>query len=203
VTSLSVLIPSQGRESLRRAVRSAMNAGLDENDELIVVADTHEVHDTDALKQSILRMVANYRVPVRYMEIDTGHHCWGHCQLNHGLERASGQYVHCQDDDDIYTDGAIARMKQYAGKQLSPAPLLFRFRSYFGMVFWDRLGVATEGHIGGHCLLAPNNLRLGRFTCRYNGDFDYIASTLENYPMESMQWIDDVICHARPEGVPV
>lgn len=203
MTTLSVLIPTQGRETLKRAVRSAMNAGLDENDELIVIADTHGVPDTDALKQSILHMVANYVVPVRYMELDAGHHCWGHCQLNHGLERASSQWVHCQDDDDIYTDGSIARMKRQAGKQLMPAPMLFRFMSYFGMVFWDRMGVAAEGHIGGHCLLAPNTSRLGRFTCRYNGDFDYIASTLKNYRMESVQWIDDVICHARPEGVPV
>lgn len=202
MTTLSVLIPTQGRDTLKRAVRSAAESGLDEGDELIVVADTHGVADTDALKQSILRMVLGYPPPIRYLEFDAGHHCWGHCQLNYGLERVGSQWVHCQDDDDIYTDGSIARMKRRAAGKLAPTPMLFRFHSYFGMTFWDHRGLVIENHIGGHCLVAPNNKRLGRFTCRYQGDFDYIASTLANYPADSVEWMDDVICRARPVEVP-
>lgn len=202
MTTLSVLIPTQGRDTLKRAVLSAIGAGLGEDDELIIVADTFEVAKPEALHKSILRMVSGSPIGhIRYLELDDGHHCYGHCQLNHGLEQASGRYIHCQDDDDIYTDGSIARIKRFADGLPEPVPMLFRFKSWFGPTFWDHPGLVAENHIGGHCAVFPNDEKLGRFTCRYQGDFDYIRSTLDNYPPDTAVWVDDVICRARPAEV--
>jgi hypothetical protein len=75
-----------------------------------------------------------------------------------------------------------------------------RFVSWFGPTFWDTPGKAVESHIGGHCAVFPNDELLGRFTCRYQGDYDYIRSTLDNWGGDDQAvWVDDVIAIARPQ----
>lgn len=202
MTSLSILIPTQGRESLTRALESCLAAGLTIDDEVIVIGDTHEpVPDIAAMMRSVLR--GQFYVPNDfYFPHDAGHHCWGHCQINHGITLALGDYIVCQDDDDIFDDGALDRIRAQIDALKQPAPLLFRFKSWFGPVFWDTPGIAAENHIGGHCAVFPNDERLGRFTCRYQGDYDYIRSTLDNWGGDDQAvWVDDVIAIARPAVV--
>ena len=189
---LGIVIPTQGRETLQRAMESCWSQ-MAPQDELIIVVDRYEMPTFHQRFTHPQTMVLNY---------DAGHHCWGHCQLNYGLSIARADYILCQDDDDIYAPGAFDRIRSAIDALKQPRPLLFRFQSWFGPIFWDEPGVARESHIGGHSAVFPNDERLGRFTCRYAGDFDYIRSTLDNWGGDHRAvWVDDVIAIARPSVV--
>jgi len=203
MTTLSVIIPTQGRDTLERTLRSCLDAGLRPDDEILVVADTHEplIGNIIEMMSRAMRSMDLY-IPNNFLVThDAGHHCFGHCQINHGLEIARGDYIVLNDDDDVFASGAFDRIRAAADELPEPRPLLFRFQSMFGVVYWlePHAGTAYEGQIGGHCAVFPNDKRLGRFSCRYNGDYDYIRSTLDNWGGDSEAvWIDDVIAIARP-----
>jgi len=122
------------------------------------------------------------------------------CQINHGLTLATGQHISVNDDDDIWTDNARDLMRR--GTEVWPdAVLLYQYRSYYGrQVYWHTPGLLLRDHIGGHSVVAPNvQDKLGRFACAYNGDFDYVESTVNNFggPSKAI-WISDLIAIARP-----
>jgi hypothetical protein len=52
--------------------------------------------------------------------------------------------------------------------------------------------------VGGHCMVVPNvPEKLGQWTDRYEGDFDFIEDTLKRWePLEPV-WRQEVIVHAR------
>jgi hypothetical protein len=79
-----------------------------------------------------------------------------------------------------------------------PVPFLYRFKSWLGPIFWVQPGLFARNWIGGHCLLAPR-AGVGKFTCEYNGDFDYVESTVNAYggPTQAI-WRDDIVALARP-----
>lgn len=201
--TLSVIVATQGRETLARMVQSCASAGVSDRDELIIVTDGFEIADPLALHMNILQMASGSGAgQIAYQELDSGHHCWGHCQINHGISLAKGQYIVLNDDDDAFTPGAFDRIRARVAELEKPAPLLYRFQAWYGQVFWDEPGIARENHIGGHCAVFPNDARLGRFTCRYQGDYDYIRSTLDNWGGDDAAvWVDDVIAIARPAEV--
>ena len=201
--TFSFLVPTHREDRPLRRCLDSIAPQLQEGDEVIVVGDTH-TRLLPGVEAVVAAYDAHWPASFRYLPHDAGHHCYGHCQLNYGLQRARGDYVHCNDDDDVWTPDAVTLMRK--GVEAYPKrPLLFRFRSYMGSVYWEEVGKMERDHIGGHCLVAPNtNGMLGRFTCAYNGDFDWIESTVSAYggPQQAI-WIADIICHARPSGVPV
>lgn len=190
---LTLMIPTAGRETLRRCLESIATQENAPSFEVIVIGDTfeRELDDTRAAVKSFGRRF-------RFQTFDAGHHCFGHCQLNYGIGLARGRWLHCNDDDDIYAPGALAAIAEVVQSDICGIPHLFRFRSYWGPEFWAQEGAVQEGLIGGHCLVARNRLgKIGRFTCRYEGDFDWIKSTLEKNDEQAI-WHSDVICIARP-----
>ena len=160
---------------------------------MIVVGDTHSQN-----LPGVAALVAEFGF--QYEPFDAGHHCFGHCQINHGLTLATGQHISVNDDDDIWTDNARDLMRR--GTDVWPdAVLLYQYRSYYGrQVYWHTPGLLLRDHIGGHSVVAPNvQDKLGRFACAYNGDFDYVESTVNNFggPSKAI-WISDLIAIARP-----
>jgi hypothetical protein len=112
----------------------------------------------------------------------------------------------CQDDDDIWTPGAFAAIREAIAYAEVPRPLLFRFKSHYnGFIFWHTpsLEWIRPGHIGGHCLVQPNvpgkvGMRVKGGTYRYESDFDQIANTLALWrPVEPL-FCDFIIAEARP-----
>lgn len=192
-STLSLVIPTAGRPSLA-ATLASIKPQLRSGDEVIVVGDTRagDLPQTEAI-------VAQYGRRFRYVPFTDGAMTWGHSQCNHGLGLASGDYVLCQDDDDIYTADALdsvrATIRQYPRR-----PLLFQFQSYHGeQVFWHTPGLVREGALGGHCLVSPNVPgKVGRYSARYQGDFDWVADTLTLWQPVQPVWVEQIITIARP-----
>lgn len=199
--TLSLIIPTAGRPSLRRTLESAAPQVLP-GDECIVVGDTLDgpLPQTEAICRDYPW--------VRYIEHAHDAHRWGHPQFDAGQAAAIGDWLIGQDDDDVWTPDAFAAIRAAIAHAEYPRPLLFRFRSYFGgFVFWHTAGPEwiRQGHIGGHCLVQPGRAhgkvgqRAVNGTYRYESDFDWITSTLANWaPIEPL-WCDHVIAEQRPQ----
>lgn len=206
MTTLTAIIPTQARDLerlalLRRSMLSALHQ-LGPGDELIVVGDTRE-GPLDDVRELCGRVgqEAPAGACVRYLPHDSGRPSWGHDPLNHAMSKAEGDYLTFNDDDDVWAAGAFQAMRDEIAKLPSPRPLLFRFRSYHGPTFWLVPGLLGEGLIGGHCIVAPNlPSLLGQWSERYEGDWDFIETTLALWASVGVQpvWCDRLIAIARP-----
>lgn len=194
MTSLSLIVATHRDDRPLSRCLASVAGQLQPDDEVLVIGDTY-----DGSLPGVERVVKGFGSQFRYHELDAGHHCWGHCQINKGLELASGDYIHMNDDDDVWTPNALYSIRQgikaFAGKVL-----LYRFESYYGrQVYWLQPGLMQRDYIGGHCLVFPNDELKGKLGCEYNGDYDVIEQTVNNHggPGEAA-WITDLVAIARP-----
>lgn len=205
--SISAIVPTVATDLarltlLRRSMESAYHQ-LSAGDELLIAADTTD-GPLNEVRELCLRFDANaipFGFRVRYVPHAGAQHSYGHDQINAAMAVATGDYITFNDDDDIYCAGAFDAIREAAGNLPSPAPLLFRFRSYHGPVFWALPGLLGQGLIGGHCAVVPNlPSLLGQWSPRYEGDWDFIESTLALWANVGMVpvWCDRLIAVARP-----
>lgn len=160
----------------------------------MVIGDT-----CDGPLPAVEKLVASYGPRYTYLDHNTGYHDFGHSQLNYGLSKATGQWLHISDDDDIWTPNAVAIMRQAAATARGQ-PMLFRFLSYYGLLHWSQCGDFRMNEVGGHCLVTPNIPgKVGTWAERYAGDWDYIESTIALHGgPDSIIWHDEIIVVARP-----
>jgi len=197
---LSVVIPTIGRATLSRTLRSILEQAPPDEVECVVVADVHgdRAPLAEAWRQvGELGMLAG---AVRMSALDAGYHDWGGAQTTAGLALARGRFLMRCDDDDIWTPGAFAAIAGAIDLLPVPGPLLFRFVTPGGQVLWDQPGVVAEGRIGTPCWCFPNiPALLGAHSCRYEADYDFIRSTLDRWGgTDAARFIDTVIAIARP-----
>ncbi|HLE22186.1 MAG TPA: glycosyltransferase family A protein [Vicinamibacteria bacterium] len=189
VISLSLIVPTPDGEGLS-ALFDSIRPQLSPQDEVLIVGDTH----SQALEETATLVQAE---GFRWLEHDAGKHAWGHPQVNYGISQAQGDYLVFNDDDDTFTESALAIIRDVAAGLPEPAPMMFRFLSGRNGLLWDA-PVIQCGRIGGHEFVCPNDPeRLGRWSDRYEGDFDFIESTLALWPKDSLVWREEVIAHAR------
>lgn len=187
---VSVIIPTRWRDTLRRTLRSIRSQAGPGDVEIVLVEDAHG-QELPAVR------AAAEEFGCVYAAHDAGHHCFGHCQINRGMRLATGQWLSFMDDDDIYEAGAFAAIAAEAQQLPEPLPMMFQLLSYQHVVLW-REPVVKQGRVGGHCLVVPNMPeRLGQWACRYEGDYDFIESTLALWP--DVKWVPTLIAVARPD----
>lgn len=195
--TLSVIIPTcdPGRP-LRRCLGSIASQPLLPGDEVLVVGDT-----TDGPLPAVEALVAGFGPQFRYLDARSEAHTWGHGEINLGIAQATGDYLLFQDDDDCYVSGAFDAVRRAAAALPDgPRPLMFRFVTRFRTLLWATPEVKQDW-IGGHNLVTPNLPgRLGRWTERYQGDYDFIRETVDLWPGRDADvvWREDVLTMARP-----
>lgn len=154
---LTIVIPTQGRETLPRCLASmAADVQSGPRPEIIVVADTHA--------PPLIGVAALCRTfGVSYAEHDAGTHNWGYPQLQHGYEQAEGSYILNIGDDDVYEPGAFEAIRA-AIRETSEGPLLFRALMHPSpsrpcrrpMLLWSERGQLVRGKVSGQNLATPN-----------------------------------------------
>ncbi len=198
--SLSVIVPTvDPNRPLRQMLMSVQKQPLNPGDEVVVVVDGFETpeENIDRIRTVVKGFGPQYRVLVH----DAWHHCWGHCQLNKAIETCmKGNWVLANDDDDIFAPGAFKAVRETIKTLDEPRPILFRFRrpgiGRFCIQWVEK--VIIYGLISGHSLVAPNDDRMGRFTCRYPGDYDWVVSTVKNHD-KIVHWDETIVAIGRPD----
>jgi hypothetical protein len=176
MNGLTIISPTQGRDTLARMLSSAGPLGPD--DEWLIMVDAFE------LPPSELGRIAALAEPfgATVVGVDAGRHTWGHDQLNAGLERArAGNYIVFMDDDDVFSHGALSEVRAAMRRDVADGGPRLHFWQFLTpwrsiLPVWPDL---REAHVGGHCIVTPNLPGMvARFGPEYNGDYTYIRDTL-------------------------
>jgi len=125
---------------------------------------------------------------------------WAATPRTAGMRQARGDYLLFMDDDDIYTPHAFEAIRSTI-RQHPNRPLMFKMKR--GAPFHDVLPTRTDkvhlGQVSTQMFVVPNNpAKLGYWTNRYEGDFDFIRSTLAYYAESDVVWAPEVIAEWRP-----
>jgi hypothetical protein len=114
------------------------------------------------------------------------------------MANAVGDYLIFQDDDDVFYPDALLNIRR-AVRHGDPRPHIFKFRiTRAGGLVLPQGQVVAENRIGGHCLVTPNDPeRLGSWTDRYAGDWDFIEETLRLWEPIKPVFRPEIITLAR------
>jgi glycosyltransferase involved in cell wall biosynthesis len=176
---LSILVPTCGRPTLQRALASLAAQPLDPTDEVLVIGG-------DA---GVIASFAAGGYELRHIPSALGHD-WGNMERTLGISVARGTHLAFMDDDDWWLPGARAAIAD-AMQRTPTHPVLFRMQYLDGRLLWDKKLVAC-GNVSTIQILIPNDpLRLGRWTKRREGDYDFLASM--KWPASDVVWREDVI----------
>ncbi len=187
---LTIAVPTIGRPTLARTLRSIVDAGFGEDDELLVIGDGPQ--------PEARRTVEFYgrHLKATYLETEPTNFV-GHPQRNHAMARAKGTHF-MTIDDDAYTFGALARVKETVAK--NPARIhIFKMRGSAPRHSYGHCWRSKDlvvGNVGSPMICVPNvPEKLGRWASQYCGDFEFYASTikLQDDGIASVIWVDDVI----------
>jgi glycosyltransferase involved in cell wall biosynthesis len=195
---LSIIVPTKGRETFERTLRSIR---LHRGHEVIVVSD-----GAVPLVRKICKDVQK-DVPfdIRFFRSPKTEN-WGNSQRNLGMKKARGHWLMFIDDDDIYVPDAFKYIHKALSKETSAQQAtvhIFRMLDfqYKRQVLWQRREPSV-GNVGTPMLCLPN---LEDFkgmwpdSQDYGSDQMFIQDTLNRWPENKITWEAEVITICRPE----
>ena len=113
---------------------------------------------------------------------------------------ATGTHLMFLDDDDQSAEGAVRAIRQEI-VQHPDRPLIFQEESRvarhpWGVVWKDR--EIRSGNVGTQGIVVPNvPARLGLWGNSYQGDYDFVRTTVDLYPNRDADvvWVDRVVAY--------
>ncbi len=198
--TLTICVPTIGRPTLRDTLASIARQDLQAGDQVLVCYDSFapDVANMDATRA----LVQSYGFT--FVEHNGHVHFYGNPQLNHAMTLAKGDYFTALGDDDVYVDGAIARLRT----ALKPGTAtLFQFYAPPDMVpnrpglrlrLWAEKRVRVA-NLSGCCIAAPRAalVPVSR-DLRIEVDFEWIVDILAKTGQKPV-WLKDCLIIARPD----
>jgi len=196
--SLTICVPTMGRDTLVDTLESIKRQALQPNDQVLIVLDTFVAQMQIPRVQALVESYG-----FTFVAHNGGYAFYGNPQLNKAIELATGDFFCALGDDDVYVDGAIARLRQ----KLQPNRcVLFQFLappdmvpSRPGMRF--RLWIDRDlrvANISGCCVAAPRACLVPvSAERRCEVDFDWIADMVAKTGQKPI-WMKDCLVIARP-----
>lgn len=184
--TLSIIIPTIGRPTLKQTLDSIRSQQLTDGDEIILVQDGPE-------KAATRHVFEESRLPGKYLGLDRHYGDIGGTPRNRGIAEAGGEYLAFIDDDDRYTSGAFDRIRRGA-KAHPKRPMLFRMeRPGWAPTLW-RDKTVRVGNVSTQMFVVPNDpQRLGTWGTQDAGDLAFVCTTLAKYPSGAIVWIPDIV----------
>lgn len=197
VPTIAFIVPTVSRPTLLRALLSILQQpDFSQDDSILVVGDGRQPN----AEHLVASLVASGHRGLHYFEHGPTNMV-GNAQRNYALDALSrndvtASHVAYLDDDNVLLSGALAAIKA-AIKEEPLGPLMFRVAHQGGRVLgFDRK--LECGSVDGHCIVHPNiEGRVGRWTGRYEADFDFISDTVGKWGGH-VRWRDEVIIRLRP-----
>lgn len=205
--AFTVFVPSAGRPNLRHTLDSFDRQAREPGDRCVVVFDAHQASPYDLLAR--MKVVDAYPQCIATL-YDAGYHWFGVEQINYGMRLAerdgfAGTHYLLLGDDDIFVDGAFARLRPVCAAEPGRA-VIYRFLTPpttpdgrpWRELLWDRPTLEVS-HISGCCLAAPRAANVPVPTDRYvEHDYDWICEVVANTAVAPL-WLEDPLVIARPE----
>lgn len=177
--TLSIMIPTIGRPCLSKVLEE-LRGQLELGDEVLVIGDG---------PVNAGSVVMNFGPQFQYFQHGPDHF-WGHPQRNYAMPLSKGTHLMSFDDDDAIYGDALQKVRA-AIFQYPDSPLMFRMNHGPGVI-WQAKEVA-DGNVSTQMFVTPNvRGKLGVWGRRYQGDLDFIMSTIALYPKNSLIWREEV-----------
>ena len=180
----SIILVTSGRDSLSFAARSA-RVQMQDGDELLIVGGGELGENVASWNQA------------RWIDVPPGNN-WGHAERNHAMPLAGGTHLLFIDDDDALVPLALDVIRK-AIDEAPARPHIFSMIDPHGRKL-PMVPKISQGNIGTPQIVVPNVAgKLGIWGNRYEGDFDFIVSTIKHYD-EGPIWHDTVTYACRDYG---
>jgi glycosyltransferase involved in cell wall biosynthesis len=189
--SLSIIVPTIGRPSLFNTLASIVAQPLDRSP----VPDVDEGDEVLVIGGSPAGIIGFESFGVRHVPCPMGGH-WGCEERMLGIAQARQSHLAFLDDDDVWLPHARAAIGRAIATD-PDQPILFQMRYGSGRVLWATPSVQM-GNVSTQMIVVPNDpTRLGRWTTRREGDYDFLASL--GWPASDIVWRDEVIAEIGQE----
>lgn len=180
---ITVITPTIGRPTLA-ALRDELLPQFEKDDEWLVIADG---------EIPAVRTMTEGHPQVRCFE-RKHQGCWGHHHRNWVMPQAHGTHLMFLDDDDRIAPWGLATIRKAIAED--PGKILL-FKSIWtqNRIRWSTKEIKI-GNVGTHMWVVPNQpTRLGTWGARWEGDYDFIASTVALYPEgpDAVAWRTELI----------
>lgn len=184
---LSFILPTSGRPTLNRALRSILYQ-MNIYDEVLLITD----HTLTAIKMP----TTDRRVKMLHCPRS---HDWGNSERRMAIPLAAGTHICILDDDDEYLEGGLEAIR--GAIALNPTrPLMFKMIGPDGLILWIDKRIWVGNH-GGAQLVVPNVPgKVGQWGVgAREADYDFLRSTLALYPDgdDALVWCDQVVYGCR------
>ena len=180
--SLSIIIPTVGRNSLAATLASIARQEIQADDDVLLIGAGPQPDAAETFAASGL--------PGRYRQMPRGND-WGASERNWAMPYAYGDFLAFMDDDDVYTPGAFSAMRTADPAALNVYRMHGRRR-----VLWrePRLRI---GNVSTQMLVVANRPAiLGQWGHRREGDYDFAASTASK--IGRVTFHETIIARIRP-----
>ena len=191
--TLSIIIPTIGRPTLKRTLDSIRAQQLVAGDEVLVVQD-------GLPEEATRRVFEESGLPGRYLVTGERSGNCGHSPRKMAMPLARAQYLAFMDDDDFYTPGAFGAIRRAIERQPG-RPLMFRMvRPGWAPTIWQAQ-VVRLGNVSSVMAVVPNHLeKLGEWGDYRAGDLAFVVTTLEKWPVGSLVWSPEIIAVVPQAG---
>jgi len=198
--SLTIAVPTIGRPTLKDTLDSIARQALQPTDQVLIVYDSFARDDANAGATKAL--VDSYGFT--FVEFNGWYHFQGNPQLNHAISLARTAFFCALGDDDVYVDGAIARLRT---KLTLGRVTLFQFYSPRFIRGNDRLRCLLWAersmriaNLSGCCMAAPvASLVPVSAEPRREVDYEWIRDTVAKTGRRPL-WLRDCLIIANPES---
>lgn len=188
--TLSLIIPTVGRPTLARALKSVRAQSWIPGDEVLLIGDGRTPAAASLWEQ--------FALPGRYIETNGPARDWGHTPRNLTMPEARADYIAALDDDDEWSPNALDTIRRAV--TLNPGrPHMFRMEGEpCGGRLWKTREVKLR-NVGTPMFVIPTTgRRWAKYESFHGGDHAFMVETLKLWPTESLVWREEVICRVRP-----
>lgn len=192
--SITYLIASTGRETLKDTLRSLYGQFNFQIDKVKVYFDAKCYMGLDFFKEEFDMFGEN----LTYTLLTENLGYWGHGIRNEYQTKCDTDYIHHMDDDDIYCEGVIPKIRFHLKENYGKV-VIFKFRSHDGRIVWSKPRVA-DADIGTPSGFIFNRSEImGTWGYHYGGDFGFYSQVQEKIGKENLVFVDLLIVKTRPK----